>query len=39
MLKGQAFENKKERLILVLISFEKIVLEASVEFYYRITKV
>ena len=39
MLKRQAYENEKERLILVLISPEKAVLETSIKFYYEIIRV
>ena len=39
MLKRQTCENEKERLISVLISPEKAILETSIEFYYEIIEV
>ena len=39
MLKRQAYENEKERLILALVSPEKIVLEINIRFYHKIVRV
>ena len=39
MLKRQVYKNEKERLILVLISPEKTVLEINIKFYYEIVRV